>query len=103
MEGRDTRRATALGVNSTPTFFHQRPLAERCATPESFKQMIDQELGAKGWIRRTPRVCTRASARAATGLTGRRIVVFSAPTPPSFSSASGVRLLRRALRVFIRA
>jgi protein-disulfide isomerase len=44
----DTNEANALGVNSTPTFFINGRRLSGAQTPESFKQMIDQELGAKG-------------------------------------------------------
>jgi protein-disulfide isomerase len=44
----DSSEATALGVNSTPTFFINGRRLSGAQTPEQFKQMIDQELGAKG-------------------------------------------------------
>jgi len=44
----DTSEANALGVNSTPTFFINGRRLSGAQTPESFKQMIDQELAAKG-------------------------------------------------------
>jgi protein-disulfide isomerase len=44
----DQGEATALGVNSTPTFFVNGRRLSGAQTPESFKQVIDQELGAKG-------------------------------------------------------
>ena len=44
----DATEANALGVNSTPTFFINGRRLSGAQTPESFKQMIDQELGAKG-------------------------------------------------------
>lgn len=44
----DETEATALGVNSTPTFFINGRRLSGAQGPESFKQLIDQELGAKG-------------------------------------------------------
>jgi len=44
----DESEATALGVNSTPTFFVNGRRLSGAQTYESFKQLIDQELGAKG-------------------------------------------------------
>jgi protein-disulfide isomerase len=44
----DESEATVLGVNSTPTFFINGRRLSGAQTPESFKQMIDQELGGKG-------------------------------------------------------
>ena len=44
----DESEATALGVNSTPTFFVNGRRLSGAQTYEGFKQLIDQELGAKG-------------------------------------------------------
>ena len=44
----DTSEATALGVNSTPTFFVNGRRLAGAQTAESFKQTIDRELGAGG-------------------------------------------------------
>ena len=44
----DESEASALGVNSTPTFFINGRRLSGAQTPEGFKQLIDQELGAKG-------------------------------------------------------
>jgi len=44
----DQNEGTALGVNSTPTFFVNGRRLSGAQTPENFKQLIDQELGAKG-------------------------------------------------------
>jgi len=44
----DQSEGTALGVNSTPTFFVNGRRLSGAQTPENFKQLIDQELGAKG-------------------------------------------------------
>ena len=44
----DESEATALGVNSTPTFFINGRRLSGAQNPQDFKQMIDQELGAKG-------------------------------------------------------
>ena len=44
----DTTEATALGVNSTPTFFVNGRRLAGAQTAESFKQTIDRELGAGG-------------------------------------------------------
>ncbi len=44
----DTAEATALGVNSTPTFFVNGRRLAGAQTTESFKQTIDQALGAAG-------------------------------------------------------
>jgi protein-disulfide isomerase len=44
----DETEANALGVNSTPTFFVNGRRLSGAQTPENFKQLIDQELGAKG-------------------------------------------------------
>jgi protein-disulfide isomerase len=44
----DESEATALGINSTPTFFVNGRRLSGAQTYESFKQLIDQELGAKG-------------------------------------------------------
>ncbi len=44
----DQGEGTALGVSSTPTFFVNGRRLSGAQTPESFKQVIDQELGAKG-------------------------------------------------------
>jgi len=44
----DQGEATALGVSSTPTFFVNGRRLSGAQTPESFKQLIDQELAAKG-------------------------------------------------------
>jgi predicted DsbA family dithiol-disulfide isomerase len=43
----DEKEANALGVNSTPTFFVNGRRLAGAQTPESFKQVLDQELGAK--------------------------------------------------------
>jgi protein-disulfide isomerase len=43
----DESEATALGVNSTPTFFINGRRLSGAQTPDGFRQMIDQELGAK--------------------------------------------------------
>src|SRR5437867_1795153 len=44
----DESEATSLGVNSTPTFFINGRRLSGAQTPENFRQMIDQELGANG-------------------------------------------------------
>src|SRR5207253_6305802 len=44
----DESEATALGVNSTPTCFVNGRRLSGAQTYEGFKQLIDQELGAKG-------------------------------------------------------
>ena len=44
----DTEEAAALGVTSTPTFFLNGRRLSGAQTYENFKQLIDQELGAKG-------------------------------------------------------
>ena len=44
----DESEATALGVNSTPTFFVNGRRLSGAQTYEGFKQLIDQELAAKG-------------------------------------------------------
>jgi len=44
----DTDEAAALGVSSTPTFFLNGRRLSGAQTYESFKQLIEQELGAKG-------------------------------------------------------
>ena len=44
----DQSEGTALGVNSTPTFFVNGRRLSGAQTPENFKQLIDQSLGAKG-------------------------------------------------------
>jgi protein-disulfide isomerase len=44
----DESEGTALGVNSTPTFFINGRRLSGAQTPENFRQMIDQELSAKG-------------------------------------------------------
>jgi protein-disulfide isomerase len=44
----DETEATALGVNSTPTFFVNGRRLSGAQTAESFKQLIDQELGSAG-------------------------------------------------------
>jgi protein-disulfide isomerase len=44
----DSNEATALGVNSTPTFFINGRRLSGAQTGESFKQMIDQALQGKG-------------------------------------------------------
>jgi protein-disulfide isomerase len=44
----DQGEANALGVNSTPTFFVNGRRLSGAQTPDSFKQVIDQELAAKG-------------------------------------------------------
>ncbi len=44
----DTDEAAALGVNSTPTFFVNGRRLSGAQTYENFKQLLDQELGAKG-------------------------------------------------------
>jgi protein-disulfide isomerase len=44
----DESEATGLGINSTPTFFVNGRRLSGAQTYESFKQLIDQELGAKG-------------------------------------------------------
>ena len=44
----DQGEATSLGVSSTPTFFVNGRRLSGAQTPEGFKQLIDQELGAKG-------------------------------------------------------
>jgi len=44
----DQSEGTALGVNSTPTFFVNGRRLSGAQTPESFKQLLDQVLGAKG-------------------------------------------------------
>jgi predicted DsbA family dithiol-disulfide isomerase len=44
----DENEAASLGVNSTPTFFVNGRRLSGAQTYESFKQTIDQELGAKG-------------------------------------------------------
>jgi len=43
----DTAEATALGVNSTPTFFVNGRRLAGAQTAESFKQTIDRELGTE--------------------------------------------------------
>ena len=43
----DTSEATALGVNSTPTFFVNGRRLAGAQTAESFKQTIDRELGTE--------------------------------------------------------
>jgi protein-disulfide isomerase len=43
----DTDEAMALGVNSTPTFFVNGRRLSGAQTYDNFKQLIDQELGAK--------------------------------------------------------
>jgi protein-disulfide isomerase len=40
----DETEATALGVNSTPTFFINGRRLSGAQTPDAFKQLIDQEL-----------------------------------------------------------
>ena len=44
----DASEATALGVNSTPTFFVNGRRLSGAQTGDAFKQMIDRELGAQG-------------------------------------------------------
>ena len=44
----DTDEAAALGVSSTPTFFLNGRRLSGAQTYESFKQLIEQELGTKG-------------------------------------------------------
>jgi len=44
----DENEGNALGVNSTPTFFVNGRRLSGAQNADSFKQMIDQELGAKG-------------------------------------------------------
>src|SRR5437667_4473997 len=44
----DQSEGTALGVNSTPTFFVNGRRLSGAQTPENFNQLIDQSLGAKG-------------------------------------------------------
>jgi protein-disulfide isomerase len=44
----DSDEATALGVNSTPTFFVNGHRLSGAQTFENFKQVIDQELGSSG-------------------------------------------------------
>ena len=44
----DESEATALGVNSTPTFFINGRRLSGAQTADGFKQVIDQELGGKG-------------------------------------------------------
>lgn len=44
----DESEATALGINSTPTFFVNGRRLSGAQTYESFKQLIEQELGTKG-------------------------------------------------------
>ena len=44
----DQSEATGLGVQSTPTFFVNGRRLNGAQTPESFKQLIDQQLGAQG-------------------------------------------------------
>ena len=44
----DVKEATALGVNSTPTFFINGRKVSGALTPNDFKQAIDKELAAKG-------------------------------------------------------
>src|SRR5262245_26752437 len=44
----DIDEATALGVNSTPIFFVNGRRLSGAQTYENFKQLLDQELGAKG-------------------------------------------------------
>ena len=44
----DAGEATALGVNAAPTFFVNGRRLSGTMTYENFKQLIDQELGAKG-------------------------------------------------------
>jgi protein-disulfide isomerase len=44
----DQSEGTALGVNSTPTFFVNGRRLSGAQTPENFKQLIDESLGAKG-------------------------------------------------------
>ena len=43
----DEKEGNALGINSTPTFFVNGRRLAGAQTPESFKQVLDQELGAK--------------------------------------------------------
>ena len=44
----DTKEATALGVNSTPTFFINGRRLSGAQTSDNFKQLIDRALGAEG-------------------------------------------------------
>ena len=44
----DENEATALGINSTPTFFINGRRLSGAQNPDAFKQLIDQELGGKG-------------------------------------------------------
>lgn len=44
----DESEATSLGVNSTPTFFINGRKLSGAQSYENFKQLLDQELGAKG-------------------------------------------------------
>jgi len=44
----DVHEASALGVNSTPTFFVNGRRLSGALAPADFKQPIDRALGAKG-------------------------------------------------------